>query len=364
MEEMVINGSGNELSITWPITFKQAFGTKPCKQYLYVWDVFGVSCGSWQQKGTWTVGENHAPSAGTVTPDSGSCGHDVLQNFTTTYSDPNGWQNLTATMFLINDTLNGAEAFYAYYNQGANKVYLRNDENTGFLPGKTPGSAGETLSNSYVTLNVEQIVISGAGNDLSVTWPVTFKTAFGTKPCKQYLYVWDDFGVSCGSWQQKGTWSVGENHAPSAVAVTPSSGSSAHDVQQSFTTTYSDPDGWQNLTAAMFLINDTLNGTGAFYAYYNQGVNKVYLRNDANTGFMPGKTPSSAGETLSNSYVSIDMEEMVINGSGNELSITWPITFKPAFGTKSCKQYMYVWDDLGASCGSWQQKGTWSVTSP
>ena len=205
------------------------------------------------------------------------------------------------------------------------------------------------------------MLVAGSGNELTVTWPVRFKAAFGMKSCKQYLYARDDFGLTGGWWTEVGAWSVGENHAPSVGSVSPSGGSSGHGEEQVFTSTYSDPEGWENIRAAMMLVNDSPSGVGAFYGYYDEDRNQVRLINDAGTGFLGPRTPGEAGAVLENSYVSLDVAGMLVAGSGNELTVTWPVTFKAAFGTKSCKQYLYVRDDFGLTGGWLKEVGSWSV---
>src|SRR3989338_6811380 len=182
---------------------------------------------------------NSPPSVGEITPSSGSSKPDEAVSFTTTYSDPDGWQNIQHTRLLINSYLNNAKCFNGYYNQNSNKLLLRNDANTGWSGGYTPGSS-QTIENSYVKLDCSQTTVSGSGTTLTINWKITFKPTFtGIK--KTYLYVRDDAGIYSG-WKQKGTWLI--NTPPETSAITPSSGTSKPDEPVNFTTTYTDPDGW------------------------------------------------------------------------------------------------------------------------
>ena len=64
---------------------------------------------------------------------------------------------------------------------------------------------------------------------------------------------------------------------------------------------------------------------------------------------------------MENAYVRLDVGRMTVSGAGNELTITWPVTFKSGFGVKRCKEYLWVKDDLGLTDG-WKTVGIWTVT--
>ncbi|MDP3730854.1 MAG: glucoamylase family protein, partial [Candidatus Omnitrophota bacterium] len=159
------------------------------------------------------------------------------------------------------------------------------------------------------------------------------------------------------------TCAFAANITPKVGTVAPSSGSSSPDQAVSFTTTYTDADGWQNLYDARFLINTAISGTNCFYGRYDQNANKLYLckDNDTNeaTRWLGGFTPGSSN-IIENSYAKLDCSTTTISGSGATLSVTWSVTFKPTF-TGAKKTYLYVKDDSNV-IANWIQKGTWSIT--
>ncbi|MDD5465940.1 MAG: hypothetical protein PHP73_06335 [Candidatus Omnitrophica bacterium] len=158
---------------------------------------------------------NYKPAAGTITPVSGTSNPYQPVNFTTTYSDANGWQDIKSANLLINTSANGANCFYGYYNRSINKLYLRNNANTAWLGGFAPRSA-RIIENSYVKLDCSKTTISGSGNTLTVKWAVTFKAAsIGAK--KAYLSVKDNANASSG-WVQKGTWNITVSNKPPVIA--------------------------------------------------------------------------------------------------------------------------------------------------
>jgi len=148
------------------------------------------------------------------------------------------------------------------------------------------------------------------------------------------------------------------NSTPQVGTISPSRGSSLPNQAANFTTTYIDKDGWKNIKYAYFLINTTVGGAKCFYGYYNQNTNKLYLRNDANTGWSSGYAPGSS-KTIQNSFVKLDCSKTTVSGSGTTLRVKWSITFKPAFlGNKN--MYLKVIDDTNASSG-WAKRGAWTI---
>ncbi len=149
------------------------------------------------------------------------------------------------------------------------------------------------------------------------------------------------------------------NGLPVVVSLAPSSGIVSVNTPVIFTSVYSDPDGWQNLATGQLIINTSTVGKSCFYAYYDQNLNKFYLKDDANKKWLGGFAPGSAN-TIANSYVVLDCSKSSISGSGTTFSVTWSISFKSTFiGTKNL--YLYVTDDKGARQG-WINKGTCIIT--
>ena len=295
-------------------------------------------------KGTITI-PNNPPTVGTITPSSGTFQPNTPLTFTTTYSDPDGWQNLNYVYLLFNTTVNGSNCCYVYYNQNTNLLYLRNDANTAALGGFTPGSAN-VIENSYAKLDCSKTTVSGSGTTLTINWSIVFKTTFsGTK--NSYLDATDDAGAYTG-FIKKGTITI-PNNPPTVGTITPSSGTFQPNTPLTFITTYSDPDGWQNLNYVYLLFNTSVNGSNCFYGYYNQNTNLLYLRNDANTAGLGGFAVGS-NNIIENSYAKLDCSKTTVSGSGTTLTINWGIVFKTTFsGTKN--SYLDATDDAGAYTG-------------
>ncbi len=145
------------------------------------------------------------PQLGTITPSSGTSSPSQAVNFTTTYSDSNGWQDIKIVYFLVNTSISGTNCSWVYYDQNTNKLYLRNNTNSRWLGGYAPGSS-YVIENSYSKLDCSKTTVLGDNTNLTITWNLTFKSTFtGTK--NTYLYVKDDKNAY-NSWTQKGTWTV------------------------------------------------------------------------------------------------------------------------------------------------------------
>ncbi len=140
-----------------------------------------------------------------ISPSSGTSQPDQIVVFTVSSSDANGYQHINNAYFLINTQVNGANCFYGWYSAAQNKLYLRKDNNSGWLGGFVPGS-NNIIENFYVKLNCASSSVSGIGKTATMKLSVTFKPTFvGAK--KLYLSASDKTGRSSG-WVQKGTWTI------------------------------------------------------------------------------------------------------------------------------------------------------------
>ncbi|HAH20467.1 MAG: hypothetical protein A2Y00_08875 [Omnitrophica WOR_2 bacterium GWF2_43_52] len=295
------------------------------------------------------------PTTGTVTPSSGTTTPDVARSFSTIYTDTDGWANLRECYFLVSTSSTSlTNASYLYYNQNTNLLYVRNDANTAWLGGYAPGSAN-LIENSYVRLNCAMTTATGSGSSLTISWNVTFKPAYSGRTYNTYLRAVDDASGSA-SWASKGTYTV--NRSPLVGTITPSTGSGQISIAQTFTATYTDSDGWQNLQQVYLLINSSTGTTNCFYGYYNQNTNLLYLRNDDNTSWLGGYAPGS-NNTIENSYVKLNCASTSISGTSSTLTVNWSVTLKAPF-TGSRNTYLYARDDVNVTNG-WTQKGTWSI---
>lgn len=120
---------------------------------------------------------------------------------TASFSDPNGWQNIYYILLLANTSINGNNSLYCLYNQNTNKLYLRNDANTAWLGGFSPG-ANNIIENANAKINCLNSRVTGSGNELTVTLQLSFKQPLSGAR-NVYLYAVDD-SSNIDGWKQKG----------------------------------------------------------------------------------------------------------------------------------------------------------------
>jgi len=110
--------------------------------------------------------------------------------------------------------------------------------------------------------------------------------------------------------------------------MSPSSGST---LNQTITFTYQDQTTAGNLQTVWALFNTALDGRAACYiAYYRPG-NQVYLDPDNGDGNAATSIPLTGNNTVSNSQCTVSAQGSQVQSSGNTLTVTLAITFKPAF---------------------------------
>jgi hypothetical protein len=140
---------------------------------------------------------------------------------------------------------------------------------------------------------------------------------------------------------------------PSAVSVTPSSGSGNSVV---FSAQYSDSGGAAALTAVSLLVNTSASTGFACYVAYNPASQVLTLAND---------DPSTGSQVVTFGGGSQQNSRCIVNGAGSSVSLAGStltlnisLTFQPGFGG-SDSVYMYA-ADAGANTG-WVSRGTWTV---
>lgn len=194
-------------------------------------------------------------------------------------------------------------------------------------------SNNDTLTAAAVTINGSASVTFVAGHTVHLT--PGFHATAGTA------------GTTFHAWVET---------APSAISVSPSSGSG---VSQQFTWTVSSPAGYGNIAHVFPLFNTSASGAYGCYIYYSRGANALFLANDAGTvwtgGFYPGTSSAAA-----NSYCAIFGTGSSVSTSGNQLSLTVNVAFQPSTFSGTKNSYLNVYDNEDLYSG-WQQVGTWTI---
>jgi uncharacterized repeat protein (TIGR01451 family) len=145
---------------------------------------------------------------------------------------------------------------------------------------------------------------------------------------------------------------------PALGEVDPSSGSGPTGVTTFFTTTWTDPNGWEDLKQCWFHIGASPSIVGNVTLLYNAVKDKLWLRSDDGSAWTGGYAPESAN-TLENSQAIVHCGLTTAAGSGDTLTVVWAIEFKPGYtGTKKlglkCK-------DRSKARAKARWKGTWTI---
>ncbi len=314
-----------------------------------------VSAGYWSN-----VALNNAPMNVSLAPYSGPLPTGTPFTIKCVYADGQGYTDIRKTYLLINDSLGQVNAALLYYDRVANRVYLKNDANTSWGTGYTPGTS-ITLSNTQCSVAVGSTTVSGSGNDVTVNWRITLKSPFSAKNLNGYMYVQDAAGGTDG-WDLMGIY---YNVKPQAVSINPNSSPLPIDGPEpiQITSLYRDPNGTGDIRKCYMLINDTLDQANAVLLWYDKATNKVYLKNDASTSWGTGYAPGS-DIVLSNSQCEIFLNRMQVSSYGNDLSVVWSVRLTAGMAGKNLYSYMYVTDAKAAFDG-WKKVGThFTPTAP
>jgi len=279
----------------------------------------------------------------------------------TVVEDPDGIDDLKLVYFIINTAPSYTNGVGLAYNRQVNKISLRNDAGTAWIVGGAPGTGGD-VNTSRATLHVSESSVANVDGRLVVRWKVTFKAPFAGRVYNLYVAGVDYSGLNSG-WQNIGAWGVGTvGYPPCVGAVNPPLGTSRAGDAAYLVTQFGDPDGVDNLKIVYLLVAQSPSVSGdAVYLAYNRDLNKIFLRNDANTAWLGGYAPGSAN-TIENSRVIVDVADCTAVGTANTLVSNWALRFKPAFAGW---RYVYAsaLDDDG-HYAAWQRKGFWEITLP
>jgi hypothetical protein len=299
-------------------------------------------------------GGNSAPVANQVSPASGTGNSQI---FTFTFSDPDGWQNLSVVNVLVNFWLDGRQACYLAYVPVTGTLYLVDDAGNAGGPYQAMSLPGSGLvSNSQCIVRGNYSSVSASGTTLTLTLNIEFRSSFaGTRLV--YLAARDTAGGN-SNWQRLGVWTVPglPLTSPAVVSMSPQRGSGAGPV--AFTFQFYDGDGSQDLNVLNILVNDWLDGRQACYLAYVRSLNGVYLVNDAGDGLLP-LLPLGGTGSMSNSQCTVLASGSSVSASGSYLTLTLNLAFKSALAGN--RAFYVAARDMMEHNSGWRAMGTWTV---
>ncbi len=284
------------------------------------------------------------------------------QTFTFTFTDPTSFSNLSVVDVLISTFLDGQQACYfalAPANATTGYLYLVDDAGDGGYVNGTPlllPSSG-ALQNSQCSLNGIGSSISGNGKTLTLTLSITFSSAFVGK---KVVYMAARTNTTNSGWQSMGTWNV-PGAAPTGPAVGAVFPGRSASTGQNYTFTFTDTNGYSDLSVLDILSNGFLDGVAACYIAYaptGPSTGYLYLVDDAGDGgYAPGSPVLlSSGTVLQNSQCAINTAASSASASGNILTLNLSLTFKGGFAGNQV--FYLAARNNGAGNSGWQAAGS------
>jgi len=300
------------------------------------------------------------PTASSVGPASGS---GASQTFTFAFTDTGGYQNLSVLDVLINNALDGRQACYvAFVPTGASSgtVLLVDDAGDAGGPFQSlPLPGAGTASNGQCTISGTGSSVEANGTSLNLTLAITFSASFAGN---KVVYAAAREVANNSGWQALATWGVPGSPPGGGPGVGGMNPAHNSNLSGSYTFTFTDTNGWQDIAVTDVLINFSLDGRQACYvAFVPTGASSgtVLLVDDAGDAGGPFLSLSLPGSgTISNSACSISGTGGSVNASGTSLTLTLAITFHWNFAGN---RVFYLATRSNALSSGWQAAGTVTI---
>lgn len=144
------------------------------------------------------------------------------------------------------------------------------------------------------------------------------------------------------------------------TGISPRQGASDPGGLRFFATMFVHPRGAQNIYHTYFLIGSAQNTADGALLYYNNLTDKLYVRDDAGTGWLGGATPGAA-VVLENALVKVDCQRTQVRKTGPLLMVTWAVEFKEQFASGISKDLCLRVVDSSGRPPQWLKQGSWVV---
>ncbi len=347
---------GNTLTVNWGLNFKAPMVGTVYTQYLKAGDEMGAFDG-WDAAGLFGIGQFSPETLG-VSPSSGDLSPGGPLPFQTSYSDFNGADTITSAYFLLNTTLSESDGVYLRYDPGTGLLYLRNLENTAWLPagGVAVGST-ESVGNSLAILRPDLCQVSLVGDTLAVTWTLELQVGTLGQDYGEYLKVVDGDGLVDG-WDLWGSIHVRDVQMET-VQIAPNSGWSEPGTPLLFTTTYWHKEGPDNIDYAELLINGAATTSFCVYLRYDAQDDRLWIRLPGDDGWRGGLAPGTIA-TARTTWVTLDFGQTVVQRNGSTLTVTWAFTPSYKMSGRAHNTYLRM-ADIGGLVEGWNDEGDWII---
>lgn len=358
-----VDRDNETLTIAWRIEIKPVMSTRSCTAWMMVSDFAGLKDG-WDPMGEFEI--SFAPTNDSISPKSGAVPVGTKIALTSRYSDLDGYTRIDNCELLINTTLSKTNAAYVRYDAKTNRLYVRKDDNSGWVGGFAPGTSN-VIDNSRIRLYCRETVVSGSGPTRTIKWSVMLKSPLSGNSCGAWMLCLDNSGqYEAGTEDNNGFKRVGTlvlSQAPVNTSLSPNSGTLVSDRDTVFSAKYTDPDGHGDIAGCYLMMNRTQTGVNGIFVRYDAVENKLYLKNDTSMEWIGGYTPGDS-RLIENKTCKLDVSQTTITRSGNTITVNWKIRVKSsAMAGKTLRAYMLTIDksELRAE---WEQRGLFKVGLP
>lgn len=299
---------------------------------------------------------NAAPVNGTLSPTSASDAPGVIRLFTTTFNDANGNADFGLVMLHINSSTSAIGALRCELNTVTNKIFLRKDDDTGWLGGFAVGSAN-VITNGQGSIDCAQTTITRSGNTITVKWAVKARGVWAGTTQKAYLFSQDSQNAHDG-FDEKGTWTITGNSAPVNVSLSPLNLASTPGAERALTAVYSDANGNGNLSQVLLRVGPgTADG---FRAFYNPLTNKLFVLNDAGTAFTGGIAPGVAG-SISNSRGTLNCALTTVTRDSKTITVVWRLALLNSSWVGTSQSVSLFCKDRGNLTDGFDDFSSWAL---
>jgi hypothetical protein len=323
--------------------------------------------GGFATVGTWTVPQTVTgpPAVVSLSPPSGQGNSASL---VLTVSDPAGASDLSTVQLIVGSSTTLPSACSITYIAQQNTFGLTNDAGTAYAAYLSPGQA-TTISNSQCSLTGSGSSTQISGNTLTMTVSLQFSSAFagaGSGPVKN-VYAKPVNAAGQGPTAGitlVGTWTVPQlvvGGPPTPVSIAPSSGQGS---SQAFTLVVSDSAGAADLSVVHLIVSGPAVLSNACWISWFPSRNSFGLVNDASSAYVGYVAPGQA-TSISNSQCTITGSGSSVRSSGNLLTTTVNVAFKPNFsriGSGKAKTiYAFPVNAAGKAPSALVVMGSWTL---
>lgn len=238
-------------------------------------------------------------------------------------------------------------------------LYVMNDSGSGWLPVVALGGSQE---NSYCRISSGSLGATpnvNGGMTLAIT--VTFKPATPNGNKRVFLAAIDAAGQNSGWMDMNALICVGvcsTSVTPTPTSVSPVNGTS---LDQSFSFTYSDADGYADIAAVQVIFGETLSGANTCYFSMHPGSGTVYLVADDGANLAGYGQVGGGGAPLSNTSCTIYPGTASVSyPSATQLRLNIRVVFTPPTVAPQLTIYRGVQDSRGQNSGwVWDGQNVW-----